>query len=38
MYGSQIERLKKDSRELRNYIHKIEKQGDESLVFKLQKK
>lgn len=38
MYGSQIERLKKDSRELKHYIKRIEKEGNDLLVFKLQKK
>ena len=38
MYGSQIERLKKDSKELKHYIQKIEKTGNSDLVYKLQKK
>jgi hypothetical protein len=38
MYGSQIERLKRDSRELKHHIRRIELQGDNSLLFKLQKK
>ena len=38
MYGSQIERLKKDSRELKTYIRKVESKGDKTLLFKLQKK
>lgn len=38
MYGSQIERLKRDSRELKTYIHKVESKGDQTLLFKLQKK
>lgn len=38
MYGSQLERLKRDSRELKTYMRKIEKRGDEVLMFKLQKK
>jgi predicted RNase H-like nuclease (RuvC/YqgF family) len=38
MYGSQIERLKKDSRELKHYIRRIEKEGNELLAYKLQKK
>jgi uncharacterized membrane protein (DUF106 family) len=38
MYGSQIERLKKDSRELRHYMRKVENKGDSILLFKLQKK
>ena len=38
MYKSQLERLKKDSRELRHYIKRIEKKGDSLLAFKLQRK
>ena len=38
MYGSQLERLKRDSRELKTYIRKIESKGDRTLLFKLQKK
>jgi hypothetical protein len=38
MYGSQIERLKRDSRELKHQIRRIELQGDNNLLFKLQKK
>jgi prefoldin subunit 5 len=38
MYGSQIERLKRDSRELKHYMRKIENKGDKTLLFKLQKK
>ena len=38
MYGSQIERLKKDSKELKHYIQKIERTGNSELVYKLQKK
>ncbi len=38
MYGSQIERLKKDSRELDHFIKRLEKEGDESKVYKLLKK
>jgi ribosomal protein S6 len=38
MYGSQIERLKKDSKELKHYIQKIEKTGNSQLAYKLQKK
>jgi uncharacterized membrane protein (DUF106 family) len=38
MYGSQLERLKRDSRELKTYMRKIEKRGDSDMLFKLQKK
>lgn len=38
MYGSQIERLKRDSKELKHYIQKIEKTGNTQLAYKLQKK
>lgn len=36
--GAQIERLKRDSRELQNYIKRVEKEGNNGLVFKLRKK
>ena len=36
--GSNIERLKKDHRELKHYIKRVEREGDEQLVFKLHKK
>ena len=36
--GPQIERLKKDSTELRHYIKRLEKVGHETLAYKLQKK
>jgi hypothetical protein len=36
MYGSQIERLKRDSKELKHYIQKIERTGNSQLVYKLQ--
>lgn len=38
MYGSQIERLKRDSKELKHYIQKVEKSGNDQLAYKLQKK
>jgi uncharacterized membrane protein (DUF106 family) len=38
MYGPQIERLKKDSKELKHYIKRLQKEGNDNLVFKLQKK
>ena len=36
--GAQIERLKRDSRELQNYIKRKEREGNDGLVFKLRKK
>ena len=36
--GSKIERLKRDHRELKHYIRRVEKEGNDQLVFKLQKK
>jgi len=36
--GSQIERLKRDSRELKHYMKRVEKEGDQQLVFKLRQK
>ncbi len=36
--GAQIERLKRDSRELQNYIKRKEREGNMGLVFKLRKK
>jgi|TARA_B100000035_G_scaffold307048_1_gene309826 hypothetical protein len=36
--GSQIERLKRDSRELKHYMKKMEKRGDTNLVHKLKTK
>ena len=36
--GSQIERLKRDSRELKHYMKKMEKRGDMNLVHKLKAK
>ena len=38
MYGPQIERLKRDSNELKHYMKRMEKEGNQNLVFKLQKK
>ena len=38
MVANQIERLKKDSRELGHYIHKLNKKGRKDAAFKLQKK
>ena len=36
--GSQIERLKRDSRELKHYMKRLEKEGNDPLVFKLRQK
>ena len=36
--GSQIERLKKDSRELKHYMSRVRKEGNNILLFKLTKK
>ncbi len=38
MYGSQIERLKRDSKELKHYIQRVEQTGNKHLAYKLQKK
>ena len=38
LQGSQIERLKRDSKELKHYIKKQEKKGDSNLVYKLRAK
>lgn len=38
MQGSQIERLKRDSKELKHYMKKMEKRGDKNLVHKLKTK
>lgn len=38
LYGPPIERLKKDSNELKHYIKRLEKEGNNILAFKLQKK
>lgn len=38
MVANQIERLKKDSRELGHYIHKLNKRGKAEAAYKLQKK
>jgi hypothetical protein len=36
--GSQIERLKRDSKELKHYMKRVEKKGDTVLVHKLRAK
>jgi|TARA_R110000772_G_scaffold11781_2_gene36614 hypothetical protein len=38
MVVNQIERLKKDSRELGHYIHKLNKKGKEEAAYKMIKK
>lgn len=38
MPRNQIERLKNDSRELDNYIHRLRKKGRDNLAHKLSKK
>jgi hypothetical protein len=38
MVTNQIERLKKDSRELGHYIHKLNKKGRNEAAYKLAKK
>jgi len=38
MVANQIERLKKDSRELGHYIHKLNKKGKTEAAYKMQKK
>ena len=36
--GSQIERLKKDSKELKHYMCRVKKEGNDVLLFKLSRK
>jgi hypothetical protein len=38
MYGSNIERLKRDSKEIKHYMKKIEKTGNLTLAYKLRQK
>ena len=38
MVANQIERLKKDSRELGHYIHKLNKKGKNDVAHRMQKK
>jgi hypothetical protein len=38
MVTNQIERLKKDSRELGNYIHKLNKKGKQEAAYRMVKK
>jgi hypothetical protein len=37
-YCSKLERLKKDSNELKNYLKRVEKEGNAQLAYKLRKK
>lgn len=34
----QVERLKRDSKELKHYVYKLQKQGDETTAFKMKSK
>lgn len=38
MVTQQVERLKKDSRDLGHYIHKLNKKGKTDAAFRMQKK
>jgi phosphomannomutase len=38
MYGSQIERLKRDSKELKHYMYRMEKRGNYHILHKLRVK
>lgn len=38
MQANQIERLKKDSRDLGHYIHKLNKKGRKDAAFRMQRK
>jgi phage shock protein A len=38
MHANQVDRLKKDSHELRNYIHKLTKKGKTDLAYKITRK
>lgn len=38
MVANQIERLKKDSRELGHYINKLNKKGKNDVAYRMQKK
>lgn len=37
-YCSKLDRLKKDSNELKNYMKRVEKEGNIQLAYKLRKK
>lgn len=38
MVATQVERLKKDSRDLGHYIHKLNKKGKADAAYRMQKK
>lgn len=38
MYGSNIERLKRDSKEIKHYMKRLEKTGNMTLAYKLRQK
>lgn len=38
MQASQVDRLKRDSQELKNYIRKLNRKGKEDLAYKIAKK
>lgn len=38
MYGAQIDRLKRDSREVKHHMKRLEKEGNLNLAFKLRQK
>lgn len=38
MYGSDIERLKRDSKEIKHYMKRLEKEGKMTLAYKLKRK
>lgn len=38
MYGSNIERLKRDSKEIKHYMKRLEKEGNDTLAYKLRQK
>lgn len=38
MYGSNIERLKRDSKEIKHYMKRLEKDGNLTLAYKLRQK
>jgi hypothetical protein len=38
MYAPKLERLKRDSKELKHYMKRVEKEGNSELAFKLRQK
>ena len=38
LYGSNIERLKRDCKEIKHHIKRVEKAGDETLAYKFRQK